>query len=232
MIDTVTVLRKELRELLGEKHSLRGVLFQAAFVVVITGIVLPARDPDIWAAEGIAMLYFIFPSMLAAGVAADAFAGERERRTIETLLATPLRARSIFLGKLATALCFALGVSAASLLSAVVTANLARRMPVPFVPPLLVLAGVLGGALSASLLTSAIAIHISSRVAVARSVQQIMPMVCMGLVGATAFVLDRLGIPLEWPVILRLEAAMLAVGMLATFVALRRFRRDRFFDSR
>ena len=57
------------------------------------------------------MLYCGFPGAVAAMVAADAFAGERERRTIETILSTPLRVRSIFLGKVAAAAAFAVAVS-------------------------------------------------------------------------------------------------------------------------
>jgi ABC-type Na+ efflux pump permease subunit len=148
------------------------------------------------------------------------------------LLATPLRDESIFLGKLAAAICFALGASAVSLLLGVVTANVAQRVPVPFVPSLSVVASVLGGAASASLITAAIAICISSRVAVARSVQQIMPLLCMVLIGAVVFVLERMGVTLDWPVILRLEVGLLLIGCLATLVAMRLFRRDRFFEIR
>jgi len=41
----------------------------------------------------------VFPAMLAGSLAADAFAGERERRTLETLLATPISDRSLVVDK-------------------------------------------------------------------------------------------------------------------------------------
>ncbi len=51
----------------------------------------------------IAPLYLIVPLMVASVVAADAFAGEKERGTLEALLHAPLRERDLFLGKLLAA---------------------------------------------------------------------------------------------------------------------------------
>lgn len=51
----------------------------------------------------IAPLYLVVPLMVASVVAADAFAGEKERGTLEALLHAPLRERDLFLGKLLAA---------------------------------------------------------------------------------------------------------------------------------
>ena len=112
--DLVTVVQKELKEVLGERHSRRGVLFQSSIFVLMMGVMFPASAPELWLeASPIAVVYyFVFPAMLSSMVASDAFAGERERLTLETLLATPLSDRAILWGKVATALLLALAVTA------------------------------------------------------------------------------------------------------------------------
>ena len=47
-----------------------------------------------------APLYLILPLMVSSVVAADSFAGEKERKTLEALLYTPTTDREIYLGKL------------------------------------------------------------------------------------------------------------------------------------
>jgi len=93
------VMANELRNLLGRLG--RRPLKRTAGVVVIFGLLLPLRFqaaanlPAFFAA----LMAFV-PSRL---VAIDAFAGERERGTLESLLALPLTDRGIALGKIAAA---------------------------------------------------------------------------------------------------------------------------------
>ena len=118
---TYTVLRKELMELFGERHSLRGPLLQAVALFLLVGVIVPWGDPSVWAsASGPIVLFQLFPAVIASMIAADAFAGERERKTLETLLATPISTVSIFLGKTLAAVAFAVLVSLCSLTSALV----------------------------------------------------------------------------------------------------------------
>jgi ABC-2 type transport system permease protein len=68
-----------------------------------------------------ALVFAWLPLMLVMAVVADSFAGERERHTLETLLASRLSDASILFGKIAAAVAFAYGmllvVSALSLIS-------------------------------------------------------------------------------------------------------------------
>lgn len=48
----------------------------------------------------LAPMFLIIPLMVASVIAADSFAGERERRTLEALLYTPTTDRELFIGKL------------------------------------------------------------------------------------------------------------------------------------
>ena len=59
----------------------------------------------------LAPLFMIVPLMVSAVIAADTFAGEKERRTMETLLHLPISDRDLFLAKLLTGMLPALTVS-------------------------------------------------------------------------------------------------------------------------
>jgi ABC-2 type transport system permease protein len=66
---------------------------------------LPAREQLLVLVNGylLAPLFLIVPLMVSAVLAADAFAGEKERRTMESLLHLPVRDRDLFLAKVLAA---------------------------------------------------------------------------------------------------------------------------------
>ncbi len=76
-------------------------------------LALPQREQLIVLVNGylLAPLFLIVPLMVSAVLAADAFAGEKERKTLESLLHLPLADRDLFVAKLLTAYVPALLVS-------------------------------------------------------------------------------------------------------------------------
>jgi len=73
----------------------------------------------------LAPMFLIIPLMVASVIAADSFAGERERRTLEALLYTPTTDKDLFVGKLLSSWLPALVVTLAGLVLYAVMANLA-----------------------------------------------------------------------------------------------------------
>lgn len=71
----------------------------------------------------VAPLFLIVPLMVSAVLAADAFAGEKERRTIETLLHLPISDRDLYLAKLLSAFVPAVAISWLGFLGFVVIGN-------------------------------------------------------------------------------------------------------------
>ncbi len=71
----------------------------------------------------LAPLFMIVPLMVSAVIAADTFAGEKERRTMETLLHLPISDRDLFLAKLLTGMVPAITVSWGGFLAFSVVAN-------------------------------------------------------------------------------------------------------------
>jgi ABC-type Na+ efflux pump permease subunit len=72
-----------------------------------------------------APLFLIVPLMVSAVLAADSFAGERDRGTLETMLHTPVRDRELYLAKLLVSFLPALGVAWLGFALFVLAANVA-----------------------------------------------------------------------------------------------------------
>src|SRR5205807_8961359 len=76
-------------------------------------LTLPPRERLVVLVDGylVAPLFLIVPLMLAAVLAADAFAGEKERKTLESLLHQPVPDRDLFFAKLLGAFVPAVAIS-------------------------------------------------------------------------------------------------------------------------
>jgi hypothetical protein len=72
-----------------------------------------------------APMFLIIPLMVASVVAADSFAGEKERKTLEALIYTPTTDTELFVGKMLSAMIPAVAVSLIGFLLYALTANIA-----------------------------------------------------------------------------------------------------------
>lgn len=117
--DLITVLRKELKHLpITFTFQARG--FESSNVpvlaaVLIFGVVIPVLLPRPLLRGGAPFsilhspfwIAYFLPAWLVTSFIPDSFAGERERHTLERLLATPLSEAGILLGKVAAAVFYA-----------------------------------------------------------------------------------------------------------------------------
>ena len=218
MMDAGAIAWKEWRELLGQR-GMRGkqgiILFAAAF-----GIVLPLMNGPAWITSPIiALAWSWVPMFLVTTVIADAFAGERERHTLETLLATRLTEGAMLFGKIGAAIGYAFALTAASVVLGLVTVNLAHPeggmllYPLPVVGAMLVL-GLLG-----SVFVAAVGVLISLRAATVRQAQQTLGAAIMVLLLAPLGAVKLM--PSAWPHGLEaVSMAQLAIPGLAAFAAL------------
>lgn len=126
--DILTVVWKEWKELLWAGGLLRGGRVSLVIMLAIFGVFLPYQTGRAWVESAAPLFYWAWlPLMLVAGVVADSFAGERERHTLETLLASRLPDRAILFGKLAAAVTYGWGLVLAMLGLSLVTVNVAER---------------------------------------------------------------------------------------------------------
>lgn len=127
MQDILTIMWKEWKELFLRRGSVRSGLFNIVIIVGLLGIFMPLQTGKEWLSSGTGLLIWSWiPVFLTTNIIADAFAGERERHTLETLLASRLSDRSILIGKIMAAVSYALTIAVASMLIGAVTINISN----------------------------------------------------------------------------------------------------------
>jgi ABC-2 type transport system permease protein len=105
-------------------------------VIVMLGIVTPLQMGPLWLTSPLMLAYWpLLSSGMVSTLIADAFAGERERHTLETLLASRLSDTSILLGKIVAAILYGLLFTFANIVVGIITINLAHLGEGFQVPP-------------------------------------------------------------------------------------------------
>ena len=124
MRDLWTMMWKELKELFARQGRFSGGIANFVLVLFVFGVVMPWKLGRAWVESPMMLLYWGWvPLTLLSNVVIDAFAGERERHTLETLLASRLPDGAILLGKLFAAVAYGLAVTACSLVLGIITVN-------------------------------------------------------------------------------------------------------------
>jgi len=123
--DIVTILWKEWKEIIHMRGSARSTVVMMMVPLLLLGIVFPLQFGRHWAESPVSLLLWGWiPLLLASAVVADSFAGERERHTLETLLASRLPDRAILFGKLLASVFYSLGLTFAIIMIGIVTLNI------------------------------------------------------------------------------------------------------------
>jgi ABC-2 type transport system permease protein len=124
--DILTIMWKERKSMLRYRGS------RSRFLLVLLSPILLATvfpwqwGPD-WVEEIPSVILSIVVAVILVGITIpESFAGERERHTLNTLLASRLSDRAILFGKMGVSIVFALGVTLAVLLLSLVTVNIAH----------------------------------------------------------------------------------------------------------
>lgn len=175
----------------------------------------------------LAPLFLVVPLMVSSVLAADTFAGERERRTLETVLHLPIDHRDLFLAKLLGAFLPAVALSWLGFAAFAVVAN-AVSWPVVgrvFVPTPLWAVMIVWVGPAVAALGLAVVVRVSAR---ARTVQEanqiggaiVLPLIFVVVGQSTGLLLVNL------PVALGIGAAAWLVAGLLVAGGARRFTRD------
>jgi ABC-2 type transport system permease protein len=238
--DMLTVAWKEWRELVLLGGSVRGGRISLAILLGTFGVFLPYQAGAEWVTSPATLFYWAWlPLMLVAGAVADSFAGERERHTLETLLASRLPDRAILFGKILAAIVYGWGIVMAMLLLSLVTVNATVRADhvLLFSWRFAVAAPVLAW-LGAGLVATA-GVVVSLRAATVRQASQalsvgILLLIFLPLIGARALPDDWKGPAEAWlmgvgadGVLWTAAAALALLDLLLAAVAMVRFQRRR-----
>ena len=192
MSDIWTMVWKESKDLLfqGGWRS----LIRPLFVIGIMGIYLPLQFGPQWVALtplGMLLLLWI-PFFVVISFIGDAIAGERERHTLETLLASRIPDRAILLGKIVATVLYAWGMGILSLLLGLVLVDLFRTQGNWMFYPLGLFVVALVLSLLAAVLATSAGVLVSLKVATVRQAQQILSVSTIVFVFGVTFLLRAL----------------------------------------
>ncbi|MGZ3630362.1 MAG: ABC transporter permease [Ktedonobacteraceae bacterium] len=192
MSDILTMLWKESKDVLfqGGWRS----LIRPLIVVGMMGIYLPLQLGSQWIdLTFLAMLLLLWiPFFVIISFIGDVIAGERERHTLETLLASRMPDRAILLGKVVAVVFYAWGMGVISLLLGLVLVNLFRTQGNWVFYPLDLFVDALVLILLVSVLGASAGTLISMRVATVRQAQQILSIGTIVFVFGIVFVLKAI----------------------------------------
>ncbi|MFZ6003472.1 MAG: ABC transporter permease subunit [Actinomycetota bacterium] len=190
---------------------------------------LPQREQLIVLVNGylLAPLFLIVPLMVSAVLAADAFAGEKERKTLESLLHLPIAERDLFLAKLLTAFIPAIAVSWIGFVCFAVVSNtvawpILHRI---FVPTPLWLVMILWVGPAVAMLGLAVMVRVSARARTSQEANQlggavILPLIFLSVGQSSGLLLAPL------PVAIAIGGAIWLVALLLVRGGAKRFTRD------
>jgi len=125
MKDISTIMWKEWKDLLFQS-GVTGVV-RPLIIIGVLGILLPLQSKASWLHLPLAGVLgiLLIPFFVIITMVGDSFAGERERHTLETLLASRMPDREILVGKIGAILGYAWGIMLMGLLVGLVVANIA-----------------------------------------------------------------------------------------------------------
>ena len=170
--DIVTIAWKEYKDFLLQRGG-RGMLTSLALMVVVFGVFLPLQSGRSWVESPVSLVSWVWlPLFLVTGMIADSFAGERERHTLETLLASRLSDRAILLGKMAAAIGYALGMTVLFLIVGLITVNVTNWDGQLLLYPAASLMAMLGFGGLAAVLVAGLGVLVSLRAATVRQAAQ------------------------------------------------------------
>jgi ABC-2 type transport system permease protein len=175
MTDIVTVAAKELREILAFGDSRGRSKLSLLVLLVIFGVVIPMQNGRDWVESPInIMVWGWMPFLWVSGIVADLFAGERERHTLEALLATRLSDQAILFGKLLAALAYGFSLTWIIMLASLVTINIRFGRETLLFYPLQTTVAALVFSILISGLSASIGVLVSLRAGSVRQAQQMM----------------------------------------------------------
>ncbi len=225
--------------MLFSRGNLRAILLSLLPSVLIFGILLPAQVGRVWVESPLPLLLWGWLAMLpVTAIIADAFAGERERHTLETLLASPLSEQAILLGKVGAAVGYAWLLALIMLLAGLITVNVvAGNGKILFYPVEVAFGGGMLGLLTATL-SASIGVLVSLRAATVKQAAQQLVFVSIAVTWLPLFGLGLLPSQLQESLIPSAKTGTTTIFLLACVVlvcldfgllrlAMARFKRSR-----
>ena len=234
--DIITIMLKEWREFLVQRGSLRGNTLSLLIIVGFLGILPPLHSGAVWiTSPGVLILSVWSPFLLVSSVVPDSFAGERERHTLETLLATRLSDRAILFGKILAAVGYGWVLTLMILAIGLITVNFAISSNGFIFYPITICVGAVIFCILGAGLASGVGVLISLRAPTVRHAHQVltatgMLLLLLPVIGAIALPkslkMQIVNIDLEKGLILSI-VVLVMLNLIFLSAAIIKFRRTR-----
>lgn len=174
--DIKTILWKEVRELFQARQGMfgRGGWISIAVTIGLLGVLIPIQTGEEWVSNPIHMIWWVWvPFLMVTYIVTDTFAGERERHTLETLLASRLADKTILFGKIVSVVLYGWGIAILGLAVSLITVNLTAGKGHLLMYSTEAALAILTLSFLFSLLSSVIGVLISLRSSTVRQAQQV-----------------------------------------------------------
>ncbi|HEX7124087.1 MAG TPA: ABC transporter permease subunit [Gemmatimonadaceae bacterium] len=192
--DILTVAWKEWQELRDQLLRIRRGGLSAIIVVIMLGIFMPLQLGPLWIESSLMLGYWpLLSSGMVSTLIADAFAGERERHTLESLLATRLPDAAILIGKVIAAVLYGLLFTMANVLVGYVVLLIRYWNESWLVFPLTQLALIVALVTLACATIAGVGVFVSLKAATVRQAQQTLGVIMLVLFIAPFLILPLLG---------------------------------------
>jgi len=240
--DIKTVMWKERKGLFRVQGSRARAILTVLVPVVMIAVVMPLQMGEEWLDAAWSLVGSILIPFILVGITIpESFAGERERHTLDTLLASRLPDRAILFGKVGLAVAYGWGMTLVVLIVSLVVVNLLHwDGQVMFYKPIVALADVAVSLLIAGLVAN-LGVLISLRSETAQGAQQalmsalMVPLLVLQVTPAVMLSVVPNGreILKEWlsvdftQVVLILTAALVIANVGLLLAAMARFQRAR-----
>jgi ABC-2 type transport system permease protein len=239
--DLLTMIWKEWKEMLLQQGGIRsGIMPMVIAPLGLLGIMLPWQMGRAWIESPLSLAVWAWmPLMLMASLIADSFAGERERHTLETLLASRLPDWAILFGKVCAVVSYGWGLTMLGVLMGLLTVNLVHGQEQLLLYSWKFTLGILALSWLGSWLAAGAGVLVSLRAATVRQAQQVLMLAIMLLLFVPVYGFQLL--PDEWRaqiartlaaggatrLVLLIIVALTVVDISLIIAAMARFRRAR-----
>jgi len=172
--DIFTIIWKELKEIIQLRGKIKGGLTGILIFACVFGILMPLQAGKEWVTEPIVLLPWAWlPFILCSGIVADCFAGEKERHSLETLLASRLSDTAILFGKLFSTILYGWGLTLICSFLGLITVNIAYGKEGVLFYPTNILVGLVLVTFLVATLASSLGVLVSMKAKTVRQAQQI-----------------------------------------------------------
>lgn len=245
--DILTIMWKERKGLLRQQRSRMRALWMLIIVVVMFGVLFPWQVGLSWLTSYWSIIAGVaIPFLLVGTTIPESIAGERERHTLSTLLASRLPDKAILFGKLVMSVVYGWGVFLISLIISLFVVNIVHwDGNVTFFTASIIAVNILLSLLVACF-TAGLGMLVSLRAATVQSATMIMmaiifvPLIVLQIVGLIVLQIEKSRIDRIVEIIVSANHTFIALITIAVlFVAdvllllatIRRFRRNRLIAS-